>query len=108
MIHGDPNIYLVAVYMGSPLSRNRTLQGSVVSLSSDIDQHFVHATTFTDAKPLQDCQHAFTSLPAIAHKRLLFLTRGLGARDVVCSSLMGDRQGEKLPVRCKVFTTDKH
>ncbi len=108
MMHGDPNIYLVAVNMGSPLSRNRALQGSVVSLSSDIDQHLVHATTFTDAKPLQDCQYAFTSLPAITHKRLLFLTRGLGVRDVECSSLMGDRQGERLPVGCKVFTTDKH
>ena len=72
MMHGDLNIYLVAVYMGSPLSRNRTLQGSVVSLSSDIDQHFVHATTFTDAKPLQDCQYAFTSLPALRISALRF------------------------------------
>ena len=78
-MHGDPNIYLVAVYMGSPLSRNRALQGSVVSLSSDINQHLIHATTFTDAEPLQDCQYAFTGLPAIMHKCLLFLTRGLGA-----------------------------
>lgn len=100
MVHSDPNIYLVAVYMGSPVSRNRALQGSVVSLSSDIDQHLVHAPSLTDAKPLQDCQYAFTSLPAIMHKYLLFLTRGLGAKR--CRSQQLDGRQTRREVACKV------
>ena len=100
MMHGDLNIYLVAVYMGSPLSRNRALQGSVVSLSSDINQHLIHATTFTDAKPLQDCQYSFTGLPANMHNCSLFLTRGLAAKRHGVQQLDG-RQTRR-EVACKV------
>lgn len=58
-------LHLVAVYMGGPCGGHRSLSSPALHLSSDINQHLVHATTLTDAKPLQDRQDALACLPAL-------------------------------------------
>ena len=56
--------HLVAVHMSCPLVADKALIYAVLSLSCDINQHFIHSTPLTYAKTLKHCQDLLASLPA--------------------------------------------
>lgn len=108
-------LHLVAVNMGSPRGGHRTLCNPALHLSSDINQHLVHATTLANAKSLQDRQDALACLPALVSNFLLLRKQATlywHNQDVVKHELdTGVRarvNRDSMPVRGQVLSTDEH
>ena len=109
-------LHLVAVYMGGPRGWHRTLCNPALHLGSDINQHFVHATTLANTKPLQDGQYALACLPAKTEQhfvaelpcRQVMAQPNVSAEARTICTRPACRCANNMPVGGQVLATNKH